>query len=306
MPQPWDTEHPVDERMAAALVAVAVPDLAPVRAKYLDEGWESFVFEVNRRWVFRFPKRKEAETSHDRECVLLPRLADALSLPIPRPKWRSEPTDAYPFRFMGYERIDGTPAIELPLEAVDVAACGDLLGEFLTTMHSFPVDEARSLGVRDLPPDGRLESARRFLLDALDPVKTAVSAPLARRIAKFLEGPMPTTLPAASCLTHDDLCDAHFLVQPRSGRVCGVIDWTDASIGDPAVDFGGVWQWLGEPLFDRALRAYRGPHVDDGLRERARVTAALMGLSALWYGVSGRRPSYVVSGVRSLEHSLHP
>src|SRR5262245_4104496 len=106
---PWATDHPLDAAKAAALVAAQVPDLAPVTATYVDEGWDSVVYDVNGRWIFRFPKRAQAEGTHDVKCALLPRLASVLPLPIPNPTRRSERTASYPFRFMGYARIAGTP-----------------------------------------------------------------------------------------------------------------------------------------------------------------------------------------------------
>jgi aminoglycoside phosphotransferase (APT) family kinase protein len=302
--KPWDTDHPLDAARAESLVAASFPDLAPVKAVYVDEGWDSVVFVVNREWVFRFPKRAQAEATHDVECALLPRLADRLPLPVPRPRWRSERSPSYPFRFMGYARIAGTPALSLPLDAADVAACGDQLGEFLTALHSFSVKDARSLGVPDLPPAGRLDRAQAKVRECLDSVRPMLSEPLRSRVVAFLDGPMPKSVPFESRLVHDDLGDAHFLLDSATGRVSGVLDWADASIGDPAVDFGGLWQWLGEPLVDRALRVYRGSAVDDGLWERARACAVLIGLSTLWYGVEARRAEHVLSGVRSLEHSL--
>ena len=50
-----------DLRLAATAVASIVelqfPELSPAGAVYLGEGCDSYAFDVNRRWVFRFPKR---------------------------------------------------------------------------------------------------------------------------------------------------------------------------------------------------------------------------------------------------------
>jgi hypothetical protein len=37
----------------------------------------------------------------------------------------------------------------------------------------------------------------------------------------------------------------HVLLLPESGRVSGVIDWSDAAIADPAADFAALYWWLG-------------------------------------------------------------
>jgi aminoglycoside phosphotransferase (APT) family kinase protein len=304
MARPWDSHHALDATAAAAIVGAQFPDLAPVAAVYVDEGWDSVVFRVNGTWIFRFPKRAEVEAFHDVERALLPRLARALPLPIPRPSRHGHPALGYPFRFMGYERLAGTVGTQLPLDAVDVDACGAQLGEFLTALHGFPVSEARSLGVRDGPLDGRTESYREKILARMPAMRSALSPTLERRCLRFLEGPLPDSAALEGVLTHNDLCDGHFLVEPTSGRVAGVIDWGDVVVADAALDFAGLWQWLGEPLVDRALSCYAGPPFRDDDRDRAHTASLFMGFSTLWYGVEVGRADYVISGLRSLERDL--
>jgi aminoglycoside phosphotransferase (APT) family kinase protein len=302
--KPWRSSHSLDATTAAAIVAEQFPDLAPATAAYLDEGWDSVAFEVNRTWIFRFPKRADVVAFHDVERALLPRLAGTLPLPVPRPTRDGRPTPVYPFRFLGYERIEGTPAIRLPLDAVDLDACGERLGEFLTALHRFPTAEARAAGVRDGPTGERLAAQRIALLARMPAMRSALPAPLERRSLRFLEGPLAISPPREVVLTHNDLCDGHFLVDVETRRVAGVIDWGDVAVGDAAVDFAGLWQWLGEPLVDRALRAYGGRALDDAGRDRARAVSLFMSFSTLWYGVEGNRPEFVASGLRSLERDL--
>jgi aminoglycoside phosphotransferase (APT) family kinase protein len=304
MPMPWDSDHPLDAAAAAAIVEAQFPELAPAAATYVDEGWDSVVFRVNETWIFRFPKRAEVEAFHDVERALLPRLAPTLPLPVPLPRRHGRPAPGCPFRFMGYERLPGTLGILLPLGAVDLDACGAQLGEFLTALHRFPAADARALGVRDGPLDGRVELFREKFLARMPAMRPALSAPLEGRCLRFLEGPLPTSTAREAVLAHNDLCDGHFLVDAASRRVAGVIDWGDVVVGDAAMDFAGLWQWLGEPLVDRALRAYGGPRPRDEDRARAWAASLFMGFSTLWYGVEGKRPEFVASGLRSLERDL--
>ncbi len=46
--------------------------------EYLSEGWDSLVFRVNSRLIFRFPKRPEVETALLKEARLLPHLAPVI------------------------------------------------------------------------------------------------------------------------------------------------------------------------------------------------------------------------------------
>jgi aminoglycoside phosphotransferase (APT) family kinase protein len=301
---PWASEHALDAATVGALVASQFPDLGRVEVSYLDEGWDSFVYEVNRRWVFRFPKRAEVEEIQSVEAALLPRLAERVPLAIPRPTRRGEPALGYPFRFLGYEKLPGTPAILLPLDAADLEACGMQLGAFLTALHAFPVAEAHSAGVKAGSMEGRFERWRTFMLERFATMAPALSPSLADRALAYLRGPMPDAVAEPACLVHYDLCDGHVLLDVPTRRVAGIIDWGDVCVGDPAMDLAGLWQWLGEPLVRTSLRTYRGVAIDDATLERAHVAAAAMAFGTLWYGIEGQRPEFVESGLRSLEHTL--
>ena len=57
MERPWTAEHTVDEALARSLVETQFPDLAPARLTPLGVGWDNTVYDVDGRWVFRFPRR---------------------------------------------------------------------------------------------------------------------------------------------------------------------------------------------------------------------------------------------------------
>lgn len=55
---------------------------------------------------------------------------------------------------------------------------------------------------------------------------------------------------------HGDLSAAHLLVEKH--HLTGVIDWSDASIGDPAHDFAALWLEFGERITRRVAQRYSG------------------------------------------------
>jgi aminoglycoside phosphotransferase (APT) family kinase protein len=80
----------------------------------------------------------------------------------------------------------------------------------------------------------------------------------------------PPAPPSRPVFSHHDLGIEHVLVKMNSGKVTGVIDWSDAAIGDPAHDFGLILRDLGPPALDIALSAYGVGNEDVAqLRERA-------------------------------------
>jgi aminoglycoside phosphotransferase (APT) family kinase protein len=308
---PWATRHPLDAARVEALVAAQFPDLGRARAEYLDEGWDSVVYVVHAAdgpWIFRFPKREEVAATHDVERALLPVLAPRLPLPVPLPTRVGGPDDGYPYRFLGYRRLEGTPAISLPLDAVDVGSTGERFGAFLTALHAFPADEARALGVPErVEQAGAVERWRSHTRETWDRLAPAMDAPLRERARAYLEAP-----PAAAAapyrgpptLVHYDLGDAHVLVDVAARGVAGVIDWGDVCCGDPAIDVAGLLQWLGDTVLAPLLAAYRGARIDDAFLARARAGAVYASFAGLWYGLEANRPEHVRSGLRSLAHAL--
>jgi aminoglycoside 2''-phosphotransferase len=70
-------------------------------------------------------------------------------------------------------------------------------------------------------------------------------------------------------LIHGDLAPEHILCNPEAGSITGVIDWGDACLGDPALDFAGLFSLGGEKLVDRVLAYYPRP-LDETFRRRVR------------------------------------
>lgn len=101
----------------------------------------------------------------------------------------------------------------------------------------------------------------------------------------------------APVLAHNDLGIKHVLVD-ASGRVTGVIDWSDAALTDPARDFGLLYRDLGPPALHAALVAYG--EVEDDVLSRAELYARCGALEDLAYGLETGRTGYVTKTLRSL------
>jgi aminoglycoside phosphotransferase (APT) family kinase protein len=113
-PEPWAPERVVDAELARALIEAQFPQLAPVRADRLGEGWDNTVFSINEAWVFRFPRRQIAVPLIEAELRILPALPP-LPLPAPRPELRGAPGAGYPWPFAGYRLLPGRTADEAAL-----------------------------------------------------------------------------------------------------------------------------------------------------------------------------------------------
>ena len=83
----------------------------------------------------------------------------------------------------------------------------------------------------------------------------------------------------------------------------GVIDWSDASLGDPALDFAWLLHGTGTAFGDALLRAY-GPVPGDALRARALSYHRLGPWHEVLYGLESERPEFVASGLAGVRRRL--
>lgn len=287
MQRPWEAERRVSEALAAQLIEAQLPELAPVRLPLdaLGEGWDNVAYLVGGELVFRFPRRQIAVDFIEKEHRVLPALAPRLPLPIPRPLYLGRPSEAYPWPFLGYRRLRGETACRARLDDAERAAIAAPLGAFMAALHAFPAEEARRLGA---PPDtlGKLDLGRivpelrerleRMVELGLVADRRPCLAALAAIHASAGLGPS-----GEPRLVHGDLYVRHLLVG-EDRRLCGVIDWGDLHLGDPAVDLLVAHAFLPPGAHDAFRRAYGEIPEDRWLL--ARVRAMFHSAALVLYG----------------------
>jgi aminoglycoside 2''-phosphotransferase len=242
------------ELLRASFPALRVEHYAP-----LGEGWDSVALLVNDQHVFRFAKRPDVAVRQAREAELLPLLAGRLPLPTPQythawadPTWPGK-------RIVGYRLLPGEQLLRTRPEHHATQAAQ--LGEFVSALHSIPVEEARRHGALGGDAASRREAYRGFFATVranMLPLFTAQEqAAIVAFWSRYLED--DTCFTFAPTLVHRDLNTEHVLFDPVTGRLTGVIDWGDAAIDDPAVDFAGVRRELGDDFVRQMLAAYSHP-----------------------------------------------
>jgi aminoglycoside phosphotransferase (APT) family kinase protein len=104
---------------------------------------------------------------------------------------------------------------------------------------------------------------------------------------------------ASPVLVHRDLAAEHILLNERTGKLSGIIDWSDISISDPAVDLAGAYHWGGEQFVHALLSVYDRQLTEDSLR-CARLLGACRGVGDIRFGLQMHRQEYVSAGLRAL------
>jgi aminoglycoside 2''-phosphotransferase len=238
------------------LLGACFPALNVQRASLLGEGWDSVALLVNDQLVFRFAKRPDAAMRQAREADLLPLLSDRLPLPVPRytytwadPAWPGK-------RIVGYQLIAGEPLmLTRPEHGAPLAA---QLGAFVSALHAVPLEEARRHGMVGRDAASLREAYRGFFARVRTNMLPLFIEQEQAAIVAFWSGYLDddACFTFTPTLVHRDLVAEHVLFDPATGHLTGVIDWGDAGIDDPAVDFAGVRRQLGAEFARQMLDAY--------------------------------------------------
>jgi aminoglycoside phosphotransferase (APT) family kinase protein len=216
------------------------------RVRRIIEGGDHHAWSVDEDLVARFAV-DAAATAHLRREVALrdlvrPRLAVPVPVAVASGCWASG------LGFTLDRRLPGTSAEVAPLPPPAVAQLAGLL----RGLAGVPIEAAARIGIPRQPPRD-LHGLRRRVLTAARRLLEAdeLTAAQLRRI-QAAEPP----LAAAServVLVHGDLKGEHLLID--RGRVSGVLDWTDAELGDPATDVAGLAIAVGAPAADLVAAA---------------------------------------------------
>ncbi|MEV8371178.1 phosphotransferase [Kribbella sp. NPDC056861] len=208
-----------------------------------DDGWDSRAW-LDGDWLHREPRREQVRPRLLAEATLLPWLAPQLPIPVPVPELTQ-----YGVR----HRV----LLGEPLEAGSTAL-GRQLGEFLTALHA--VDPTEAVAYR------ALDAATAALEKAtfLDECRAQVIPLLPPDLHQPAEALLTRVAQTRTSLIHADLGSNHLLV--ADGRMTGIIDWTDAQIGDPALDLCWLLNGAPEGIATGLQETYP---VTDELRHRA-------------------------------------
>jgi aminoglycoside phosphotransferase (APT) family kinase protein len=225
----------IDPERASRLIreqsTFAVHDIEP-----LGQGFDSAAFRVDRDWVVRFPLVPRAQSALRRELALLPELARRLPVAVPRPEHVAHRDGR--IVFSAYRLLEGEPLSDAALAALAPRARERTLDEFaalLRAIDHFPLRQARAAGVTFELYAGAYHDAQRELeLQLRENLGADELATIARQRGAFARSRLRRE--RSTVLLHADIKPEHLLHDPASGRLTGLIDWGDASLGHADFD----------------------------------------------------------------------
>lgn len=287
----------MDSKLCKKIIEKSFPQILVDSVAQVLEGWGSDVFEINGRLIFRFPKWPERERATQIEINLLPELAKALSVQIPYFEFIGKHNNE---TFIGYRKIPGVPLASCNYNRGNLAT---QLAKIITEMHRFPVHLATKLKVPK--PNWRIEY-EEFYSRVRDKAFPLMNEALQMRAVSIWEGFLENedNFKFEPVFIHRDLSgDQHILCNPERPEITGIIDWEDSCIGDPAIDFTGLYWDCKEKFTKRVLADYDGK-VDKTFWERTIFYYKIGAFHEISYGQLINDGAHIESGLKHLSRVL--
>lgn len=254
------------EKEMLAYVKRYFPHLVIKEVKANNSGWDNDLIIINNKLVFRFPKSEEvaAKVKTEGEILTAVRARNPLLL-IPEYEYMDEDDRV---KGVKYPVIEGNSLSEYP---ANIITChfenARLLGDFLTKLHSIEVAQVNRTKLTSLHSHSYWESFYKKVERQVFPFfKNKQQEQIAHLFERFLES--YEDIPAKKVIIHGDLTTSNIIYNKQKGRISGIIDFTDAQIGDPAFDFAGIYWAYGPDFTKNVLSCYQSSEKTEAIFKR--------------------------------------
>ncbi|MTI95496.1 MAG: hypothetical protein FH749_08395 [Firmicutes bacterium] len=221
----------------------------------------------NSKWVLRFPRRQDVLKRMDYERDVLELVKDQLQVEVPDWQVVTDEMVAYPL-------LSGIPAGTINPELGDYEwyidsksppeAYVKSVAATLAELHGVRFETGEHTAIRVEGP----EQVRQAMARNMDAIRELLGVSDARwaRWQRWLAN--DALWPQHSVFMHGDFHPGHTLVD-ETGKLTGLIDWTEAAVNDPAKDFVVFYAAFGEGTLDFVLEQYQaaGGRVWPGMKE---------------------------------------
>ncbi|WP_026690481.1 macrolide 2'-phosphotransferase [Alteribacter aurantiacus] len=216
----------------------------------------AFAKDLNgKHWVLRMPRRKDVLPSIEKEKQILTLAAKQVTVEVP--EW-----EVCTDELIAYKRLTGKPAgtvdheIQNYVWEMDPEQVPEVfqqtLGKALVSLHKTNRDVALQFGLTVIKAD----ELRERMKNRMEQVKAqfGVNAELWSRWQAWLDD--EALWPKQEAFVHGDLHAGHILIN-ENAAVTGFIDWTEAFVGDPSVDFVAHYRTFGEDALHKLIHYYK-------------------------------------------------
>ncbi|QHJ71319.1 aminoglycoside phosphotransferase family protein [Planococcus halotolerans] len=245
------------------------PDLPLNKVQTNSIGWDNDILIVNEEIVFRFPKSDELLSKIEDEGKILEILKTQkplLFLPSYEYLYRNNALKGVKYDFMKGSSLSEFPVSKLRDNPFNAKGIGD----FLTKLHSIELSKLHHSNVGTTHSLKYWENLYAMVeRDVFPFLASGQQHKISELFSEFLE-----RLPALTnkkTIIHGDLTAANIIYNHEKECINGIIDFTDAQLGDPAFDFAGLYWDFGLEFTKDVLRWYRSTENKEALLNRVKT-----------------------------------
>lgn len=260
------------------------PSIQGNEIKILDDGWDHHVYVIDGKIAFRFPRTKDHGQKDEIETRFFETFASQSPVQVQNMQLFTDFKTG--IRYQMYKFIQGerfTKDLAKTLSSEQLSSIAQSLGKFLTSLHSYPVSEARKLHMDEIVSALDYVDYWEYFLkkDVESNMFDYFSKEEQEWIRNIFHEYITTVRkqPYQLKVTHFDLLPEHILVDPSKHTLSGIIDFS-LRISDPAYDFSYLDRY-GEDFLNTVIENYSPQSSDLTFAIRRKFYAGRLGFSFL-------------------------
>jgi len=281
------------------------PDIEENDVKFLYHGTYN-VFEVKNRYIFRIPdkvfRNQKGVKLIQNELKMLQQVQNYVSVTIPNILYISIDPDC---PLMGYEKIDGIPLSKCyyktsKREKLQIAK---EISIFLSELHS---DEFLNEVIRNTLIDITFscERYREKWEKYFEKIQVSLFNSMNSTQKRWITNLFNTFLNEKEnfnfkyTIIHGDFDTSNILIDPKSLKITGIVDFEESRIYDPAADF--LFYDEGNDFLKEILSNYKG-EIDRSFENRMKFLYGRSCLAYIEFGMKHNIPDMIEAGFQLLK-----
>ncbi|MFX1497024.1 MAG: phosphotransferase family protein [Promethearchaeota archaeon] len=281
-------------------------DIEKPDIKFLYHGTYN-VFEVKKKYIFRFPdihlRNIKGVNLIKRELKILNLIEKYVPFTIPDPIYVSVELN-YPL--IGYDKIDGISLSQCfhktsKSQKIKIA---EQIGQFLSHLHS---DTLRDVVSNDMGENYSSKQYEKEWYEYYNTIQKKIFTLLNSKQKEWLNKLFKKFLDEKEnfrfkpTLIHGDFDTSNILIDPKTFKITGIIDFEDSRIYDPAADF--LFFKEGDLFLDHIISSYQHK-LDINFKNRMKFIYGRSSLPYITFGLDNEIPEMIKAGFELLEHKM--
>lgn len=273
----------LQEEELLAIIKNKFPQLSWEIYEVFNNWWDNQVLILDKSIVFRFPRNEYVKTIHQKERKLLNVIKKNVDIDIPKYTFFSDDESC-----VGYSAITGSPmSVEMYTKRLskDIKKNIQLwLAKFLTQLHTIPIKLFEEIGYSSSGASN--EWTTHFQNDFSEKCGYMFSAKETQIVCEYIQELQEKTV-EYKVMSHNDIQEKNIFIDETLSHLSWVIDFSDARICDPALDFDKLRDY-GDEFVYWVYEAYQWKK-DDKFLERSRFYRKRLFIYGLIHAVEHKK-----------------